>query len=143
MDAEARMSPDFEMLMKHLRERTAEVELDLPAPVASPDPRAAAKLARSRQVSINRGDRIARVHKSSEGTPQAASAASGSAFDTLVTETECRTLAAAGAKWVGPAPDAPTSRPYVETLRVRDFRCVRDVAIRMTPLHAFIGPNEA
>jgi hypothetical protein len=35
------MSPDFEMLTKHLREHTAEVELDLPAPVASPDPRAA------------------------------------------------------------------------------------------------------
>jgi hypothetical protein len=68
------MSPEFEMLMKHLRDRTADVELDLPVPSGASDLSVATELARSRRVAINRGDRASRMSTSSSmdserGTP--------------------------------------------------------------------------
>ncbi|HET7502136.1 MAG TPA: AAA family ATPase [Kofleriaceae bacterium] len=34
-------------------------------------------------------------------------------------------------------------QPYIDQLRVRNFRCIVDVTIPLTPLHAFIGPNDS
>ncbi len=34
-------------------------------------------------------------------------------------------------------------RPYVEWVRVEDFRCIRSVDLHLTPLHALIGPNDS
>jgi len=34
-------------------------------------------------------------------------------------------------------------RPYVEWMRVEDYRCIRSVDVHLTPLHAFIGPNDS
>ncbi len=34
-------------------------------------------------------------------------------------------------------------RPYVEWVRVENYRCVRSVDLRLTPLHALIGPNDS
>ena len=139
------MSPDFEMLMKHLRERTADVELNLPASQGSADPAVAAELAKSRRVAINRGDRVAHVFKLVDGqrTRSGDGSPTGPEIETLVTDTECRALLEAGARWVGSSVGAPKLRPYIEQLRVRNFRCIRDVTIPLTPLHAFIGPNDS
>jgi len=38
---------------------------------------------------------------------------------------------------------APTPRPHVERLRVRNFRCIKEVDFPLTPLHALIGPNDS
>jgi energy-coupling factor transporter ATP-binding protein EcfA2 len=67
----------------------------------------------------------------------------GPELETGITENECRALIAAGAKWVGPKQYAPTPRPYVERLRVRNFRCIKEVDFPLTPLHALIGPNDS
>jgi predicted ATPase len=139
------MSPDFEMLMRHLREQTADVELDMPAPLGSADPAAASELAKHRRVAINRGDRVAHVfnlvdgqrNRSGDGSPARPE------LQMLVTETEGRALIAAGAKWIGSPVEALEPRPYIDQLRVRNFRCVKDVTIALTPLHAFIGPNDS
>jgi ABC-type branched-subunit amino acid transport system ATPase component len=34
-------------------------------------------------------------------------------------------------------------RPYVEELRIQNYGCVQDAALRLTPLHALIGPNDS
>jgi predicted ATPase len=34
-------------------------------------------------------------------------------------------------------------RPYVETLRIQSYGCIRDATFRFTPLHALIGPNDS
>src|SRR5689334_20756323 len=34
-------------------------------------------------------------------------------------------------------------RPYVEWVRVENFRCIRSVDLHLTPLHALIGPNDS
>lgn len=35
------------------------------------------------------------------------------------------------------------ARPYVEGVRIEGFRCVKAVDLRLTPLHALIGPNDS
>ncbi len=35
------------------------------------------------------------------------------------------------------------SRQYLETLAVENYGCVKQAQLRLTPLHAFIGPNDA
>jgi ABC-type cobalamin/Fe3+-siderophores transport system ATPase subunit len=139
------MSRDFELLLEHLRNKTGEVELDLPAAQGNGDAATAARLARARQVAIRRGDRVAYLYKLVGG--QRASGSNGAAhrpdLATSVTETECNVLAAAGAKWIGPAEEVPVSRPHIERIRVRDFRCIKEVDFQLTPLHALIGPNDS
>jgi predicted ATPase len=34
-------------------------------------------------------------------------------------------------------------RPYIEWLRVENFRCIRKVDVHLSRLHAFIGPNDS
>lgn len=139
------MSPDFELLMRHLRGGTAEVELDVPSPPGSADEAVASRVARARQVAIRRGDRVAQLYKLVDGKrPQRADGSEEDPdLETGVTENECRALIAAGAKWIGPKHYAPTPRPCVERLRVRNFRCIKEVDFPLTPLHALIGPNDS
>lgn len=139
------MSRDFAMLLEQLRNKTGEVDLDVPAPQGSGDAATATRLARARQVAIRRGDRVAYLYKLVDGRRTAGSngAAHRPDLSTSVTETECSALSAAGAKWVGPAELAPVRRPYIERLRVRDFLCIKEVDFPLTPLHALIGPNDS
>jgi hypothetical protein len=104
-----------------------------------------ARLARAREVAIRRGDRVAYLYKPVGGhrAPGSNGAAHLPELATGVTETEGRALAVAGAKWIGPAEHAPGSRPYIERIRVRDFRCIKEVDFPLTPLHALIGPNDS
>lgn len=139
------MSRDFPLLLDHLRAETGEVELDVPAPPGSGDAATAARLARARQVAIRRGDRVAHLYKLVGG--HRASARNGAAphpdLTTGVTQTECRALIAARAKWIGPNELAPVSNAYLDRLRIRDFRCIHEVDFSLTPLHALIGPNDS
>jgi predicted ATPase len=34
-------------------------------------------------------------------------------------------------------------KPFVETVRIQNFGCARDVTLELTRLHAFIGPNDS
>ncbi|HSN96690.1 MAG TPA: AAA family ATPase, partial [Candidatus Nanopelagicales bacterium] len=34
-------------------------------------------------------------------------------------------------------------RPYVEELHIENYGCIRDATLRLTPLHALIGPNDS
>lgn len=34
-------------------------------------------------------------------------------------------------------------KPFVETVRIQNFGCARDVALELTRLHALIGPNDS
>src|SRR5262249_14484816 len=121
------MSRDFALLLEHLRDKTGEVELDVPAAQAAGDGAMAARLARARDVAIRRGDRVAYLYKLVDGRrPGSNGAAHHPDLVTSVTDTECRALIAAGARWIGPAEHAPGSRPYMERLRVRDFRCIQE-----------------
>jgi ABC-type uncharacterized transport system ATPase subunit len=139
------MSPDFELLMQHLRGRTGKVELDVPSPPGASDEAVASRLARARQAAIRRGDRVAKLYRLADGKrPKLADGTEeGPELETGVTENECRALIDAGAKWVGPKHQVPTPRPYVERLRVRSFRCIKEVDFLLTPLHALIGPNDS
>jgi ABC-type multidrug transport system ATPase subunit len=103
-----------------------------------------ARLERAWQVAVRRGDRIARVYPLINGR-RAASNGSGTKPSTTasVTENECRTLLGAGATWAGRADQAPASRPFLERIRVRNFRCVHQLEFPLTPLHALIGPNDS
>jgi len=139
------MSRDFPLLIEHLRKKTAEVELDVPSPQSSGDAATAARLARARQAAIRRGDRVAHVYtlvdgQRSQGTDGADQRPN---LRVSVTENECRTLIAAGATWVGPTVHAPVAKPYLESIRVRNFRCIQEVTFPLTPLHALIGPNDS
>jgi predicted ATPase len=35
------------------------------------------------------------------------------------------------------------NRAWVESLHIQNFRCVRDATLKLTPLHALIGPNDS
>lgn len=138
------MSRDFSQLMEHLRQKTAEVELDVPSPQSSGDAATATRLARGRQAAIRRGDRVARVYPLVDG--QRAPNANGEKRPNLttgITENESRALLAAGAKWMGPASYAPVQRRIVERIRIRNFRCIQEIEFPLTPLHALIGPNDS
>jgi hypothetical protein len=139
------MSRDFALLLEHLRNRTGEVELDVPAPQVSGDAATATRLARTRQAAIRRGDRVAYLYKLVDGrrAPGSNGAEQRPSLATSVTETECSVLIGAGAKWIGPAEHAPVPSRYIERIRVRDFRCIEEVDFPLTPLHALIGPNDS
>lgn len=34
-------------------------------------------------------------------------------------------------------------RPYVERVRIEDYRCIKSADLHLTPLHALIGPNDS
>jgi ABC-type branched-subunit amino acid transport system ATPase component len=34
-------------------------------------------------------------------------------------------------------------RPHIETIHILNYGCIRDVKIKLTPLHALIGPNDS
>lgn len=34
-------------------------------------------------------------------------------------------------------------RPFIEKLRIQGYGCIRDATLRLTPLHALIGPNDS
>jgi predicted ATPase len=133
------------LLMDHLRKKTAEVELDVPSPEPSGDTAMAIRLARARQAAIRRGDRVARVYKlvdglrprRTDGVEQRPSLMVG------VTENECRALLAAGATWAGPKVYAPVPRRIIERIRIKSFRCIKELEFPLTPLHALIGPNDS
>ena len=61
------MSRDFSLLLEHLRNKTGEVELDVPAPQVSGDAATVERLARARQVAIRRGDRVAYAYQLKDG----------------------------------------------------------------------------
>lgn len=35
------------------------------------------------------------------------------------------------------------SKPFVQTVRIQNFGCARDVTLELTRLHALIGPNDS
>ena len=39
--------------------------------------------------------------------------------------------------------DRDVTRPFVDHIRIEDYRCVRKVDVALTRLHAFIGPNDS
>lgn len=139
------MSRDFPLLMEHLRKNTAEILLDVPSPQSSGDEATAVRLARARQAAIRRGDRVAHVYKLVDG--QRLRITDGGEqrpnLITSVTENECRTLIAAGARWIGATHYAPVPKPSIERIRVRNFRCIKEITFPLTPLHALIGPNDS
>jgi ABC-type uncharacterized transport system ATPase subunit len=139
------MSRDFSLLMEHLRAKTAEVELDVPSPQSSGDAGTATRLARARQAAIRKGDRVAHLYKLVDGLrPQGADGSDQRpSLMTGVTENECRALIAAGARWIGPDVYAPASKRYIERIRIRNFRCIKEIDFPLTPLHALIGPNDS
>lgn len=139
------MSHDFSLLMEHLRKKTAEVELDVPSPQSSGDAATATRLAHARKDAIERGDRVARMYERGDGqrkqSPDGADRRPSLAV--AVTENECRALLSAGATWVGPPAYTPMPRRFVERVRIRNFRCIKEVEFPLTPLHALIGPNDS
>jgi len=34
-------------------------------------------------------------------------------------------------------------RVFVESLSIKNYGCIRDATLRLTPLHALIGPNDS
>ena len=34
-------------------------------------------------------------------------------------------------------------KPFVDTVRIQNFGCARDVTLELTRLHALIGPNDS
>jgi hypothetical protein len=34
-------------------------------------------------------------------------------------------------------------RPYIEKLRIQSYGCIKDAELKLTPLHALIGPNDS
>jgi energy-coupling factor transporter ATP-binding protein EcfA2 len=39
--------------------------------------------------------------------------------------------------------DPLMDRPYIEWVRIENYRCIRSVDLHLTPLHALIGPNDS
>jgi predicted ATPase len=139
------MSRDFPLLLEHLRNKTGEVELDVPSPQSSGDAATATRLTRARQAAIRRGDRVAYLYKRVDGRRPVSSNGSAQHPDlaTSVTENECRALIATGATWIGPAEHVPVPKRCVEWIRIKHFRCIKEVEFPLTPLHALIGPNDS
>jgi len=139
------MSRDFPLLMEHLRQKTADVELDVPSAQSSGDAATATRLARARQAAIRRGDRVARMYNLVNGqrATNADDAELRPGLRAVVTDAESRALLAAGAKWTGPDEYKPVPRRIAERIRIRNFRCIQEIEFPLTPLHALIGPNDS
>src|SRR4051812_22279121 len=44
---------------------------------------------------------------------------------------------------MGAIPREPAGVPMIKTFRARNYGCLLDVTAQLTPLHAFIGPNDS
>jgi predicted ATPase len=131
------MSADVETLLKHLRERTGRVELDLPSPQSAGSIEVAAQLGRERRIAISRGDRAAHLYL----VPGSARSAS-----VLVTEGEARALSEAGATWIGPelyAPKPLRTQPdrMIDRFALRDFKAHRATELELGRLTVLVGDN--
>lgn len=131
------MSADLETLLKHLREGTGRVELDLPHPHTSASIEVAARLERERRRAISQGKRAAYLYVA----PKFSRTISMS-----VTEGESRALMAAGATWVGPdmyAPEPLRSAPtrMLEQFKLHEFKAHRATELQFSRLTMLVGDN--
>jgi predicted ATPase len=131
------MSSDLATLIKHLREGTGRVELDLPPTQGSASIEIAAQLARERRIAISRGTRAASLYEAPEFEET---------ISMMVTEGEARALMAAGATWVGPdlyAPKPLRSPPTwtLEHLSLHEFKAHRSTELRFSRLTMLVGDN--
>jgi len=131
------MSADLETLIKHLREGTGRVELDLPPPHSSASIEVAAQLARERRTAIGQGVRVAHLYVAPEFAKT---------LSVRVTEGESRALMDAGATWVGPdlyAPKPLRSQPtrMLEQLNLHEFKAHRSTELRFSRLTMLVGDN--
>lgn len=96
--------PEIAQLLEQLRDRTAEVELDLPPSQSSGNAATAERLARARAAAIRRGDRVARTYELADGQRVLGEHGEAPRISpgTPVTENEARALVTAGATWTGP-----------------------------------------
>ncbi len=131
------MSADVETLIRHLREGTGRVELDLPSSQSAGSIEVAARLARERRLSISHGNRAAHLYV----VPEASRSAS-----VLVTEGEARALVEAGATWVGPELYAPKplhsqSTRMIDRFDLLEFKAHRATELRLGRLTVLVGDN--
>jgi len=131
------MSADLATLIKHLREGTGRVELDLPPTQGSASIEIAAQLARERRIAITRGTRAASLYEAPEFEET---------ISMMVTEGEARALMDAGAIWVGPdlyAPKPLRSPPTwtLEHLSLHEFKAHRSTELRFSRLTMLVGDN--
>jgi len=131
------MSADLETLLKHLREGTGRVELDLPPPQSSASIEVAAELERERRRAISQGKRAAYLYVAPEFSKT---------ISLSVTEGESRALMAAGATWVGPegyAPEPLRSAPtrMLEQFRLHEFKAHRATELHFSRLTMLVGDN--
>jgi predicted ATPase len=131
------MSADLETLIKHLREGTGRVELDLPSTQGSSSIEVAAQLARERRIAIGRGTRAAHLYLAPTFT---------NTISMTVTEGESRALMEAGATWIGPAIYAPkplVSRPtrLLEQFELHEFKAHRETKLHFSRFTMLVGDN--
>ncbi len=131
------MSADLATLIKHLREGTGRVELDLPPPQSSGSIEVAARLARERRIAIGQGTRAAHLYVAPEFSKT---------LSVRVTEGESRELMDAGATWVGPdlyAPKPLRSHPtwMLEHLSLHEFKAHRSTELWFSRLTMLVGDN--
>lgn len=131
------MTDDLETLIKHLREGTGRVELDLPSPQSSGSLEVAAQLARERRTAISRGERVAHLY---------VAPASSKSISMKVTDGESRALMAAGATWIGPdfyAPKPLRSQPtrMLEQLELHEFKAHQATKLHLSRLTMLVGDN--
>lgn len=131
------MSADLDTLLKHLRDGTGRVELDLPPPQSSGSLEIAAKLARERRNAIGQGTRTAHLYVAPEFSKT---------VSLRVTEGESQALMSAGATWVGPevyAPKPLLSAPtrMIEQLVLHEFKAHRATELHFSRLTMLVGDN--
>ncbi|MBX3162465.1 MAG: ATP-binding protein [Deltaproteobacteria bacterium] len=130
---------DVEILLEHLRNKTADVELDLPPASSSATLQAAAQHARSRRESIRRGERAAYAYVGGNGDRRRI-------LSVLVNADQSFALARSGARWVGPSIYAPTG-PILEGTRVTsqvhlvDFKGHVDTNLELGRFTMLVGDN--
>jgi predicted ATPase len=131
------MTADLETLIKHLREGTGRVELDLPPSQGSSSIEVAAQLARERRTAISRGERVAHLY---------VAPASSKSISMKVTDGESRALMAAGATWIGPDSYAPKPLRAVPTrmleqLELHEFKAHKATKLQLSRLTMLVGDN--
>jgi len=131
------MSADLETLLKHLREGTGRVELDLPAPQSSGSIEVAAQLARERRIAIGHGTRTAHLY---------VAPAFSKTLSMRVTEGESRALLDAGATWIGPdvyAPKPLRAHPtrMLEQFHLQEFKAHRSTELQFSRFTMLVGDN--
>ncbi len=137
MGLEPPMTADLETLIKHLREGTGRVELDLPSPQGSSSLEVAAQLARERRTAISRGERVAHLY---------VAPASSKSISMKVRDGESRALMAAGATWIGPDSYAPkplraVPTRMIEQLELHEFKAHKATKLQLSRLTMLVGDN--